>query len=97
LRDLNVRLIGVHGLSFDFTNGSLCITNAGSRPGLSGSWVDPPGRPGLAGFLHLPVFLLTRTGPATGSAGSRVDPPGRSVPGSTRRAGPGLITMVFIF
>ena len=37
-----------------------------------------PGRPGLSGFLHLPVFLLTRTGPATGSKGSRVDPPGRS-------------------
>jgi len=66
----------VHGLSFDFANGNLCITNAGSRPGLPGSpgsWVDPPGRPGLAGFLHLLVFLLTRTGPAR-----RVDPPGRS-------------------
>jgi len=36
------------------------------------------GRPGLAGFLHLPVFLLTRTGPATGSAGFRVDPLGQS-------------------
>jgi hypothetical protein len=36
------------------------------------------GRPGLAGFLYLPVFLLTRTGPATGSTGSRVDPSGRS-------------------
>jgi hypothetical protein len=36
------------------------------------------GRLGLAGFLHLPVFLLTGTGPATGSAGSRVDLPGRS-------------------
>jgi hypothetical protein len=43
----------------------------------SGSWVDPPGRPGLAGFLHLPVFLLTRTGLATGSTGSWVDQPGR--------------------
>ena len=31
----------------------------GSRPGLPGSpgsWVDPPGRPGLAGSLHRPVF-----------------------------------------
>ena len=35
------------------------------------------GRLGLAGFLHLPVFLLTRTGPVIGSTGSRVDPPGR--------------------
>jgi hypothetical protein len=53
----------------------------GSRPGLPGSpgsWVDPPGRPGLAGSLHRPVFWQTRTGPATGSTGSRVDPPGRS-------------------
>jgi hypothetical protein len=41
--------------------------------------VDPPGRPGLAGFLHLPVFFLTRTGSATGS---------------THRAGSGLITMI---
>ena len=47
-------------------------------PGLI--WVCPgrPGRPGLAGFLDLPVFFLTRTGPATRSTGSRVDPPGRS-------------------
>jgi hypothetical protein len=31
----------------------------GSRPGLPGSpgsWVDPPGRPGLAGSLHRPIF-----------------------------------------
>jgi hypothetical protein len=61
LQDLNVRLIGVHGSSFDFANGSLCITNIGSRsnlPGSPGSWVDPPGGPGLAGFLYLPIFLL---------------------------------------
>ena len=61
MQDLNVRLIGVHGLSFDFANGSLCITNIGSRsnlPGSPGSWVDPPGGPGLAGFLYLPIFLL---------------------------------------
>ena len=37
------------------------------------------GQPSFAGFLYLPVFLLTRTGPATGS---------------TRRASPGLITML---
>jgi hypothetical protein len=27
-----------------------------SLPGSPGSWVDPPGRPGLAGSLHRPVF-----------------------------------------
>jgi len=55
----------------------------GSRSGLPrspGSWVDPPVRPGLAESLHRPVFWQTRTGPAT-----RL----------TRRAGSGLITMVF--
>jgi hypothetical protein len=35
--------------------------------------------PGLARFLHWPVFCLTRTGPATWS---------------TRQAGPSLITKV---
>jgi hypothetical protein len=55
----------------------------GYRPGLPrspGSWVDPPGQPGLTGSLHRPVFWQNRTGPATGS---------------TRRAGPGLITMIW--
>jgi len=47
----------------------------GSHPGLPGSWVDPPGRPGLTGFLHSPVFWATRTDPVPGS---RVDLPGRS-------------------
>ena len=78
MQDLNVRLIGVHGSSFDFANGSLCITNVGSRPNLPespGSWVNPPGRPGLAGFFHLPVFLLI-PGP--------VQPPGRPVSRSSR-------------
>jgi len=40
-----------------------------------GSWVDPPARPSFAGFLHWPIFCLTRTSPATGS---RVDQPGQS-------------------
>ncbi|KAL9334641.1 hypothetical protein Peur_071822 [Populus x canadensis] len=50
LRDLNVRLIGVHGSSFDFANGSLCITNVwitrvmGRPARLVGSRIDPPGR-----------------------------------------------------
>ncbi|KAL9407214.1 hypothetical protein Peur_004186 [Populus x canadensis] len=50
------------------------------RPGRRGhgSTRRVMGRPGLAGFLHLPVFLLTRTGPVTGSTYSRVDPPGRT-------------------
>jgi len=55
---------------------------AGSRPGLTGSpgsRVNPPGRPGLTGFLRKLVFNFARTGPATGS---------------TRRAGPGLITVM---
>jgi len=38
-----------------------------SRLGLPGSLVDSPGQPGLAEFLHWPVFYLTRTGLATGS------------------------------
>jgi len=38
-----------------------------------------PGRPGLAGFFHWPVFYLTRTSSATRS---------------TRLADPGLITRV---
>jgi hypothetical protein len=72
LRDLNVKLIGVHGLSFDFTNGSLCITKAGSHPGLPGSWVDPPGRPGLA------FFAFTGLSPNPNRSSHQVDPPGRS-------------------
>jgi hypothetical protein len=27
-----------------------------SRPGLPGSWVDPPGRLGFAGLLHQLIF-----------------------------------------
>ena len=36
-------------------------------PGSPGFWVDPPGRPGLAGLLPQPVFI--KPGP--------VQPPGR--------------------
>jgi len=35
------------------------LQNAGSRPGLpgsTGSWVEPPGRPGFVGSLHRPIF-----------------------------------------
>ena len=52
--------------------------SAGSHPGLTGSRVDPAGRPGFAGPISMRVFASTRTGPRPGSAGSRVDPPGRS-------------------
>jgi hypothetical protein len=48
---------------------------------LFGSWVDPPGQPGRC----------------TGRSFDKprpVQPPGRSSPGSTRRAGLGLITML---
>ena len=54
----------------------------GSRPdspGSPGFWVDPPGRPGLAGLLPQPVFI--KPGP--------VQPPGRPVPG--RPAGLGRV------
>jgi hypothetical protein len=54
------------------------LQNARSRPGSSGSWVDPPSRPGFVRSLHRPVFKQTRTNLATGSAGSQVDPPDRS-------------------
>jgi len=50
----------------------------GSHPGLTGSRVDPPGRPGFTGPIPKRVFASTRTGLRPGSAGSRVDPPGRS-------------------
>jgi len=54
---------------------------------LAGSQDDPPGRPGLTGSLHWPVFWQTWT----------VQPSGRPGLGSTRHAGLGLITMFLMW